>query len=65
LGNALENPKAYYRAWTGTTSEIGEEMTSNPIVKKFTFTGSTGISKVLMASALRPLNVLLWVGRFA
>ena len=46
---ALENPKAYYRAWTGTTSEIGEEMTSNPIVKKFTFTGSTGISKVLMA----------------
>ena len=39
MGNALENPKAYYRAWTGTTSEIGEEMTSNPIVKKFTFTG--------------------------
>jgi succinate-semialdehyde dehydrogenase/glutarate-semialdehyde dehydrogenase len=49
LGKRAGNPKAYYRAWTGTTSEIGEEMTSNPIVKKFTFTGSTGISKVLMA----------------
>jgi hypothetical protein len=55
LGNALENPKAYYRAWTGTTSEIGEEMTSNPIVKKFTFTGSTGISKVKFGS--RPFRL--------
>ena len=33
---------------TGSASEIGGEMTSNPIVRKVTFTGSTEIGKVLM-----------------
>jgi len=33
---------------TGPASEIGGEMTSNPIVRKVTFTGSTEIGKVLM-----------------
>jgi succinate-semialdehyde dehydrogenase/glutarate-semialdehyde dehydrogenase len=30
-------------------AEIGEEMTSNPIVRKLTFTGSTAVGKKLMA----------------
>jgi succinate-semialdehyde dehydrogenase/glutarate-semialdehyde dehydrogenase len=34
---------------TGTAKEIGAELTSNPIVKKLSFTGSTEIGKVLMA----------------
>jgi succinate-semialdehyde dehydrogenase/glutarate-semialdehyde dehydrogenase len=34
---------------TGRTSEIGREMTSNPIVRKLTFTGSTAVGKQLMA----------------
>jgi succinate-semialdehyde dehydrogenase/glutarate-semialdehyde dehydrogenase len=34
---------------TGRTSEIGDELTGNPIVKKVTFTGSTPVGKHLMA----------------
>ena len=33
---------------TGGAKEIGGEMTSNPIVRKLTFTGSTEIGKLLM-----------------
>ncbi len=33
---------------TGDAKEIGLEMTSNPIVKKVTFTGSTPVGKLLM-----------------
>jgi succinate-semialdehyde dehydrogenase/glutarate-semialdehyde dehydrogenase len=33
---------------TGSASEIGGEMTSNPIVKKVSFTGSTEVGKLLM-----------------
>ena len=34
----------------GRTSEIGNEMTSNPTVRKLTFTGSTPVGKKLMAA---------------
>jgi succinate-semialdehyde dehydrogenase/glutarate-semialdehyde dehydrogenase len=34
---------------TGRTAEIGAEMTSNPLVRKVTFTGSTQVGKQLMA----------------
>ena len=34
----------------GRTSEIGSEVTSNPIVRKLTFTGSTPVGKKLMAA---------------
>jgi len=34
----------------GRTAEIGSEMTSNPIVRKLTFTGSTPVGKKLMAA---------------
>jgi len=34
---------------TGRTVEIGRELTSNPIVRKLTFTGSTPVGKQLMA----------------
>jgi succinate-semialdehyde dehydrogenase/glutarate-semialdehyde dehydrogenase len=34
---------------TGAASEIGGELTSNPIVRKISFTGSTAVGKVLMA----------------
>ncbi len=35
---------------TGQTSAIGEELTSNPTVRKLTFTGSTPVGKQLMAA---------------
>ena len=34
---------------TGRTAEIGKELTSNPAVRKLTFTGSTPVGKQLMA----------------
>src|SRR5213079_2318635 len=34
---------------TGSATEIGAELTSNPIVRKLSFTGSTEIGKILMA----------------
>jgi succinate-semialdehyde dehydrogenase / glutarate-semialdehyde dehydrogenase len=41
-------PKGVLSVVTGSASEIGAEMTSNPIVRKLTFTGSTEIGKKLM-----------------
>jgi succinate-semialdehyde dehydrogenase/glutarate-semialdehyde dehydrogenase len=41
-------PKGVFSVITGSASEIGGEMTSNPIVRKLTFTGSTEIGKKLM-----------------
>jgi succinate-semialdehyde dehydrogenase/glutarate-semialdehyde dehydrogenase len=42
-------PKGVFNVVTGAAREIGGELTSNPIVKKLSFTGSTEIGKVLMA----------------
>jgi succinate-semialdehyde dehydrogenase/glutarate-semialdehyde dehydrogenase len=41
-------PKGVFNVVTGSATEIGGEMTSNPIVRKVTFTGSTEIGKKLM-----------------
>jgi len=42
-------PKGVLNIVTGKATEIGGEMTSNPQVRKLTFTGSTEIGKKLMA----------------
>jgi succinate-semialdehyde dehydrogenase/glutarate-semialdehyde dehydrogenase len=41
-------PKGILNVITGAADEIGGEMTSNPIVRKVTFTGSTSVGKRLM-----------------
>ncbi|WP_025898883.1 NADP-dependent succinate-semialdehyde dehydrogenase [Sneathiella glossodoripedis] len=41
-------PKGILGVVTGDAKEIGKEMTSNPIVAKLTFTGSTATGKILM-----------------
>jgi succinate-semialdehyde dehydrogenase / glutarate-semialdehyde dehydrogenase len=43
---------------TGQASAIGGEMTSNPLVRKLTFTGSTGIGKKLMAQCAGTMKKL-------
>ena len=43
-------PAGVINVVTGRTSEIGEELTSNPTVRKLTFTGSTAVGKKLMAA---------------
>lgn len=41
-------PKGVINIIAGITREIGAEMTSNPIVRKLTFTGSTPVGKLLI-----------------
>jgi succinate-semialdehyde dehydrogenase/glutarate-semialdehyde dehydrogenase len=41
-------PPGVFSVVTGSASKIGGEMTSNPLVRKVTFTGSTEIGKVLL-----------------
>ncbi len=42
-------PRGVINVLNGRTGEIGEELTSNPAVRKLTFTGSTPVGKKLMA----------------
>jgi succinate-semialdehyde dehydrogenase / glutarate-semialdehyde dehydrogenase len=42
-------PPGVFNVITGSAAQIGAEMTSNPLVRKVTFTGSTEIGKKLMA----------------
>jgi len=47
---------------TGTPKAIGGEMTSNPLVRKLSFTGSTAVGKLLMeqcASSIKKLSLEL------
>ena len=41
-------PKGVFSVVTGSAGVIGGEMTSNPLVRKLSFTGSTAIGKVLL-----------------
>ncbi|MGP4972568.1 succinate-semialdehyde dehydrogenase [Psychrobacter alimentarius] len=41
-------PDGIYSVVTGDPVAIGEEMTTNPMVKKISFTGSTRVGKILM-----------------
>jgi succinate-semialdehyde dehydrogenase / glutarate-semialdehyde dehydrogenase len=42
-------PPGVFNVITGSASVLGGEMTSNPVVRKLTFTGSTEVGKKLMA----------------
>jgi succinate-semialdehyde dehydrogenase/glutarate-semialdehyde dehydrogenase len=48
LGERAGIPKGVFNVVTGSAKEIGAELTSNPIVRKITFTGSTEIGKLLI-----------------
>jgi succinate-semialdehyde dehydrogenase/glutarate-semialdehyde dehydrogenase len=49
-------PKGVFNVITGAAGEIGGEITSNPIVRKLSFTGSTEIGKVLMAQCAQTVK---------
>jgi succinate-semialdehyde dehydrogenase/glutarate-semialdehyde dehydrogenase len=51
-------PKGVFNMITGTAAAIGGEMTSNPAVRKLTFTGSTEIGKKLMAQCAGTMKKL-------
>jgi succinate-semialdehyde dehydrogenase/glutarate-semialdehyde dehydrogenase len=48
LGERAGIPKGVFSVVTGPSGAVGGEMTSNPIVRKLTFTGSTAVGKILM-----------------
>jgi len=51
-------PKGVFNVVTGSASEIGRELTSNPIVRKLSFTGSTEVGKVLMTQCAATVKKL-------
>jgi succinate-semialdehyde dehydrogenase/glutarate-semialdehyde dehydrogenase len=51
-------PRGVFSVVTGSATAIGGEMTSNPIVRKVTFTGSTEIGKKLMVQSAGTLKKL-------
>jgi succinate-semialdehyde dehydrogenase / glutarate-semialdehyde dehydrogenase len=51
-------PKGVFNIVTGEPKEIGSELTSNPIVRKLSFTGSTEVGKVLMAQCAGTIKKL-------
>ncbi len=48
LGKQAGVPKGVFNVVTGSASAIGRELTTSPIVRKLTFTGSTQVGKKLM-----------------
>ncbi|MBV32223.1 MAG: succinate-semialdehyde dehydrogenase (NADP(+)) [Porticoccaceae bacterium] len=50
LAEQAELPPGLINIVTGNTEEIGAELTSNPLVRKLTFTGSTPVGKKLIAA---------------
>jgi succinate-semialdehyde dehydrogenase/glutarate-semialdehyde dehydrogenase len=51
-------PKGVFNVITGNPIKIGAELTSNPIVRKLSFTGSTEVGKILMAQCAGTIKKL-------
>ncbi|HEV8390912.1 MAG TPA: NADP-dependent succinate-semialdehyde dehydrogenase [Dongiaceae bacterium] len=49
-------PAGVFNVITGSATQIGGEMTSNPIVRKLTFTGSTEIGKILLEQCAKTVK---------
>jgi len=51
-------PPGVLNVITGEPQEIGAELTSNPVVRKLSFTGSTEVGKILMAQCANTVKKL-------
>ncbi|MBL0844592.1 aldehyde dehydrogenase family protein, partial [Pseudomonas mediterranea] len=49
-------PNGVFNVVTGSAGEVGGELTSNPIVRKLSFTGSTEIGRQLMAECAKDIK---------
>ncbi len=56
LGARAGVPAGLVNIVAGRTEEIGNELTSNPIVRKLTFTGSTEVGKMLVAACSKTMK---------
>ncbi|MEW9836034.1 NAD-dependent succinate-semialdehyde dehydrogenase [Mesorhizobium marinum] len=62
LAEEVGFPKGVINIVTGSASEIGDEICTNPLVKKLTFTGSTDVGKLLIqkcASTVKKVSMEL------
>ncbi len=62
LSNRAGIPDGVFNVITGVPEEIGAKLTSDPIVRKLTFTGSTAVGKLLMkqcAGTIKKLSLEL------
>ena len=62
LAEEVGIPKGVVNVVTGAAGEIGDELCTNPIVKKITFTGSTEVGKILIqksASTVKKVSMEL------
>jgi succinate-semialdehyde dehydrogenase/glutarate-semialdehyde dehydrogenase len=51
-------PAGVFNVVTGSATEIGGELTSNPVVRKLSFTGSTEVGRTLMAQCAPTIKKL-------
>lgn len=51
-------PAGVFNVVTGNPAEIGGELTANPTVRKLSFTGSTGVGRLLMAQCAPTIKKL-------
>jgi succinate-semialdehyde dehydrogenase / glutarate-semialdehyde dehydrogenase len=58
LGERAGLPSGVFNVITGSAKEIGGELTSNPIVRKLSFTGSTETGRALMAQCASTIKRL-------
>lgn len=49
-------PDGVFNVVTGSASAVGNELTSNPLVRKLTFTGSTEIGRLLMEQCAKDIK---------
>ncbi len=56
LAHRVGIPAGVFSIVTGSAAQIGGEMTSNPIVRKLTFTGSTEIGKILLEQCAKTVK---------
>jgi succinate-semialdehyde dehydrogenase/glutarate-semialdehyde dehydrogenase len=62
LGERAGLPPGVFNVITGASGPIGKELTTNPLVRKLTFTGSTEVGKALMeqcASTVKKVSLEL------
>ena len=56
LAHRAGMPAGVFNVVTGSATQIGGEMTGNPIVRKLTFTGSTEIGKMLLEQCAKTVK---------
>ena len=56
LANRAGIPKGVFNVVTGSASEVGNELTGNPLVRKLSFTGSTEIGRQLMEQCAKDIK---------